>query len=180
MTDINKVRFKIEIIKTKLFKAMKKVLFAVLLILGFSTASFSEEPVASGKTHSALGAYTISIADNPVTINGQQLKTYVISYQNSPLKVRVAVKNDKKCKNYIVLSDKLSIQYVCNGEYFGVQMFDKSLEKEGFTTSDEALNRSEYFHQKLIVSGRQDELLSAGLIASYFPMLIKDNLMAKE
>ena len=152
--------------------------FAALLIVAFSTASFSREFVASGKTYSALGDYKIKIADNPVALNGDQLKAYVISYQNSPMEVKVLIRKDKECKNYIVLSDRLSVQYVCNGDYFGVLKLDKSLEKEGYATSDEALNRSEYFHQKLLVQGKQDEIEATKLIAAYFPMLIKDDLVA--
>jgi len=157
---------------------MKRMLFAGLLIVAFSTALFSREFVAGGKTHSTLGDYKIEIADNPVTLNGEQFKAYIISYQNSPLEVTVVVTKDKKCKNFIVLSDNLSIQYVCNGEYFGVQKLDKSLEKDGYSTSDAALNRSEYFHQKLIAWGKQDDLLSTQLIAAYFPMLLKDDVTA--
>jgi len=157
---------------------MKRMFFAALLIVAFSTASFSREFVASGKTYSALGDYKIKIADNPVALNGDQLKAYVISYQNSPMEVKVLIRKDKECKNYIVLSDKLSVQYVCNGDYFGVQKLEKSLEKDGFATSDEALNRSEYFHQKLLVQGKQDEVEATKLIAAYFPMLIKEDLVA--
>ena len=152
--------------------------FAALLIVAFSTASFSREFVASGKTYSALGDYKIKIADNPVALNGDQLKAYVISYQNSPMEVKVVIRKDKECKNYIVLSDKLSVQYVCNADYFGVQKLEKSLEKDGYSTSDEALNRSEYFHQKLLVQGKQDEIEATKLIAAYFPMLIKEDLVA--
>jgi hypothetical protein len=157
---------------------MKRMFFAALLIVAFSSALFSREFVASGKTHSALGDYKIELADNPVTINGEQLKAYVISYQNSPLEVKVVIRKDKKCKNYIVLSDKLSIQYVCNGDYFGVQKIEKSLENAGYSTSDASLNRTEYFHQKLIAAGRQEEVKATQLIAAYFPMLIKDDLVA--
>jgi hypothetical protein len=157
---------------------MKRMFFAALLIVAFSSASFSREFVAGGKTHSALGDYKIEIADNPVIINGEELKAYVISYQNSPLEVKVVIKKDKKCKNYIVLSDKLSVMYVCNGDYFGVQKLDKSLQMAGLTTSDEALNRSEYYHQKLLVQGKQGDVEAAQLIAAYFPMLVKDELVA--
>ena len=153
---------------------MKRMLFAGLLIVAFSTASFSREFVASGKTHSTFGDYKIEIANNPVTINGEQFKAYVISYQNSPMEVTVVVTKDKKCKNYIVLSDKLSVQYVCNGDYFGVQKLDKSFEKDGYKTSDAALNRSEYFHQKLIAQGKLGDMLNTQLIAAYFPMLINE------
>jgi hypothetical protein len=157
---------------------MKRMFFAALLMVAFSSALFSREFVASGKTHSALGDYKIELADNPVTINGEQLKAYVISYQNSPMEVKVVIRKDKDCKSYIVLSDKLSVQYVCNGDYFGVQKLDKSLATEGFSTSDAALNRTEYFHQKLIVPGKQDEVIATQLIAAYFPMLVKDELVA--
>jgi hypothetical protein len=153
---------------------MKRIVFGALLIASFSSASFSREFVAGGKSNTTLGDYKIEIADNPVVINGQELKTYVISYQNSPMEVTVVIKKGKNCKNYIVLSDKLSVQYVCNESYFGVERLDKSLEKEGYKTADESLNNSEYFHQKVIASGMREEIENAHLIASYFPMLVKE------
>jgi hypothetical protein len=152
---------------------MKKLFFAALLTVAFSTASFTRELVAEGKTNSAFGDFKIEIADNPVTINGQEFKAFVINYKNSPLEVKVAVKKDRNCKKYIVLSEKLSVQYVCNESYFGVERLDKSFEKDGYTTSDESLNRSEYFHQKVLSTGQGSEVDNTMLIAAYFPMLIK-------
>jgi len=157
---------------------MKRVLIAGLLMLALSTASFSKEFVAAGKTHTALGDYKIEVADKPVTVNGEELKAFVISYQNSPLKVTVAVKKGKKCKNYIVLSDKLSVQYVCNDDYFGVQKLDKSMDLEGYSTSEAALDRSSYFHQKVITQGKRSESESTQLIAAFFPLLIKGEVLA--
>jgi len=157
---------------------MKKLLFTGLMIAVLSTVTFAREFVASGKTHSSLGDYKIERADKTVAINGEELKAYVISYQNSPIEVTVAVKKDKKCKNFIVLSDKLSVQYVCNGEFFGVQLLDKKLTPEGYATSDEVLNRSEYFHQKLLSFGENGDVDNARLIAAYFPMLIKSEVTA--
>jgi len=153
---------------------MKKFYFAALLIVAYSTASFSREFVAGGKTYSALGDYKIEIADNPVTINGERIKTFIISYQNSPMEVTVAIKKDKECKKFIVLSDKLSVQYVCNENYFGVEKLDKSFEKDGYATSDAALNSSEYFHQKVLAPGKRGEIENTQLIAAYFPMLLKE------
>jgi len=157
---------------------MKKVLLAGLLMLALSTASFAREFVASGKTHTTMGDYKIEVADKPVTINGEELKTFVISYQNSPFKVTVVVKKDKKCKNFIVLSDKLSVQYVCNGDYFGVQKLDKSLEVAGYSTSEASLDRNQYFHQKVIVPGTTNEIEHTQLIATFFPLLIKGEVLA--
>jgi hypothetical protein len=156
---------------------MKRIFFAALLIVAFSSASFSRDLVAEGKTYTAVGDYKIKLADNPVTLNGVQLKAYVITYENSPMEVKVAIMKDKKCKNYIVLSDKLSIEYVCNGEYFGVQKLGKTFAKDGISTSDDALNKSEYFHQRLIAQGKQGEIEATQLIAAFFPMLVKDELV---
>lgn len=153
---------------------MKKMIFAALLIVAFGSASFSRELVAEGKTYSALGDYKIEIADNPVTINGDVFTAFVISYQNTPLEVRVAVKKEHDCKKYIVLSEKLCVQYVCNANYFGVERLDKSYEKDGYLTSDLFLDKNEYFHQKVLTSGMGCELDNTRLIASYFPMLIKN------
>jgi len=152
---------------------MKKMFFAAILIVAFSTASFSREIVAEGKTNSALGDYRIELASDPVTINGKEFKTMVISYQNSPMEVKVAVSKELNGMKYIVLSDKLSVQYVCNPSYFGVERLDKSFEKDGYATSDDDLNRSEYFHQKVLSSGEGCELDNTRLIAAYFPLLIK-------
>jgi hypothetical protein len=88
------------------------------------------------------------------------------------MEVTIVIRKGKDCKNYIVLSDKLSVQYVCNENYFGVEMLDKSLQVEGFKPSESALNRSEYFHQKKLAHGKRGELENTQLIAAYFPMLI--------
>jgi len=151
---------------------MKRVFFAVVLVVAMTTTSFSRELVAEGKTHSTLGDYKIEIADNPVKLNGVDHKAFVISYQNSPMEVTVVVTKGKNCKNYVVLSDKLSVQYVCNEDYFGVQLLDPSFEKDGLKTSTAALNKAEYFHQKAISSGKRGEVENTQMIAAYFPMLI--------
>lgn len=148
--------------------------FAVLLLVAFSSTSFSREFVVEGKTYTTFGDYKIEIADKMVTINGEQLKAFVISYQNSPLEVTVAIMKDKKCRNYIVLSEKLSVKYVCNDNYFGIEKLSKSLVCEGYSSSDAALNRAEYFHQKVLAPGKRGEIENTQLIAAFFPMLLKD------
>jgi hypothetical protein len=151
---------------------MKKMLVAGLLTIGVTTALFSSEPIAVGKSHSNLGDYKIELADKPVLINGEEFKAFKISYKDSPMVVTVVIRKDKKCKNYIVLSDKLSVQYICNGEYFGIQKLDKSVEYVSYHPTYENLNQSEYFHQKLILPGKRDEVDNTQLIAVYFPRLI--------
>jgi hypothetical protein len=156
---------------------MKKLIIAGLLTIAFGTASFSKEYVVTGKTHTTLGDYTIEPADKPVSIGGTLQKAYIISYQNSPLTVTVAVVKDNNCENFIVLSDKLSVQYVCTGAYFGVKKLDKALAPDGFSKTDEALNREEYFHQRVIINGHRETIENTQLIAAYFPMLINKEVL---
>ncbi len=153
---------------------MKRLILAAVLVTAFCTVSFGRKLVAEGKTYTTMGNYKIELADNQVPVKGQDCKAYVISYENSAMEVTVAVCKERKCKKYVVISDKLSVQYVCNNTYFGVEKLDKALEKDGIRTSDASLNRSEYFHQKLITPGKKGEIEATQLIAAYFPRLLND------
>jgi DNA-binding beta-propeller fold protein YncE len=159
---------------------MKRIVLTVVLIVAVSFASYARKFVAEGKTYSALGNYRIEIDNKSMMINGKQHIPFVISYANSNLEVRVAVDMDKTGKKYYVISDNLSVQYVANRQYFGVEKLAPELEKDGFKTSDVALNRVEYFHQKVITSGVGWRRDNTKLIAAFFPMLLNnvENLIA--
>ena len=158
-----------------IFSTMKRMILAAVLVTAFCTASFARKVVAEGQTYTSLGTYKIEIADNLVPVKGEECKAYVITYENSPMEVTVAICKDRKCKRYVVLSDRLSVQYVCNDTYFGVEKLGKQFEKDGYKTSDAELNRSEYFHQKVLTPGKRGELEATQLIAAFFPMLLNDS-----
>lgn len=153
---------------------MKRMISAVVLTVVCCAATFAGKVVAEGPTFTALGNYRIETADNPLSLKGEECKTFVISYSNSPMEVKVAISKDRTCKRYIVISDKLSVQYVCNANYFGVEKIDKTFEKDGYKTSDSELNRSEYYHQKVLTPGKRGELEATQLIAAYFPLLMNN------
>jgi hypothetical protein len=152
---------------------MKKILTAVLLMIIISAASFAREITVNGKTNLAYGDYTVKSAD-PVSINGVKYNSYKISYQNSPMEVTVLVGKDNNCKKYIVMSDKLAVQYVCNQHYFGVEKLDNEIRETLSAASDVSLNRDAYFHQKKITEGMNSEIENTRLIAVYFPMLLSE------
>jgi hypothetical protein len=161
---------------------MKKIVLLAALIVAVSLASYARKPIAEGKTNSPFGDYKIQVDNKSVWINGKEHKPFVITYENSNLEVRVAVDMDRQGKKYYVLSDNLSVQYVSNRHYFGVEKLDKVIEKDGFRTSDAALNRVEYFHQKAITTGYSWRRDNTKLIAAYFPMLLNnpENLIAEK
>jgi hypothetical protein len=159
---------------------MKRIILAAGLIVAICLSSYARKFVAEGKTYSTLGNYKIEIDDKYMTINGKQHRPFVITYENSDLEVRVAVDMDKGIKKYFVISDNLSVQYVANRKYFGVQKLSPELEMEGFKTTDAALNRAEYFHQRVLTTNLSWRRDNTKLIAAFFPMLLNnvENILA--
>jgi hypothetical protein len=153
---------------------MKRLFLVAAFIIAISIASFARKFVAEGKTYSSLGDYKIEMADSPVILNGKELKAFIISYANSNMEVTVAIDKSRKGMKYYVLSNNLSVQYICRDGYFGVAKLGKELEKDGYKTSESALSRGEYFHQKVITTGSACDLDNSKLIAAYFPMLINN------
>ncbi len=159
---------------------MKKVILATMMLVLISTVSFAGRLVAEGKTHSRFGDYRLELAENTIEMNGTDCKTYKIVYENTPMDVTVVVCRDKaqKCMRYVVLTDKVSVQYVCNDTYFGVQKLAEGALNEGHSTSDNFLNKSEYFHQKVLSPGHVNEKEATMLVAAYFPFLVKEESTA--
>jgi hypothetical protein len=142
--------------------------------------AFSKKPFAEGKTYTSLGDYTIRVDDQTLTINGKQHLPYVITYANSDKEVKVAVDMCRGSKTYYLISDDLAVKYVSTRKFFGVQKLEKELEKEGYRTSDEMLNRNEYYRQKIITSGQSWKRDNTTLVAAYFPMLLENADMLTE
>lgn len=151
---------------------MKKV-FLALLVFACMTAVSYGRIIVKGESNTPFGSYTIEVCDQPMMLAGEELKCYLINYENSPLTVKVFVDKDKKCKNYVVVSDDLSVMYTCNQAYFGVNKVDKKYMAAGLKTDDARLDRYDYFHQKVLARGHTTDFDATVLIASYFPELIK-------
>ena len=158
---------------------MKRMILFAVLVLAVSTFSFGTKLIGEGKTYTTLGDYRVEAIDNPIPLKGKDCKAYAIRYENTPLEVTVIVCREQTGQKYLVLSDRLSVQYVNNSRYFGVEMLDKSFEKEGYITDDSEMNRKEYFHQKVLGPGQMRELDAARTIAAFFPFLLStDNMIA--
>jgi hypothetical protein len=153
---------------------MKRIILTALLIIAISCASFARKLVAEGKSFTTMGNFKIETADQPLVVNGVSLDTYVITYDNSKLSVTIAIDKDRKCRRYLTISDKLSVQYVCYGTHFGVEKLHQKYATEGLKTSEVALNRSAYFHQKVLTQGENDPITCMKLIGAYFPELLNN------
>lgn len=164
---------------------MKKLVFIALLSAFASFATLAEtlekkgeEVERTGETGTSLGSYVVSKTDNFVEVDGEALPTYVISFQNSDQVIRVAIDEDKnvgyKEKRYVVLSDNINVQYVCKKSHFGIEKLDKKFIKAGLATAYENIDMGAYFHQKVLTTSDPSHRDCIGLIACYYPLLIKD------
>lgn len=159
---------------------MKRIILLTVLIVAASLGTYARKLVTEGDTWSAFGKYRVEIDDSYIMVNGLKHKPFVITFENTGLEARVIVTMEKGCRKYYVLSEPLSVQYVSNKNYFGVEKLDSELEKEGYRTSESALNRTEYFHQKAITAGGSWRADKTALIAAFFPMLLNnpENVLA--
>lgn len=154
---------------------MKRIFFLLTLASLLTLTGFAKGPVAEGKTHCILGNYVVDKAVDPIYVDGNALKTFIVSYENSDLYVRIGVdKSDKRCTKYVVVSDDLEVQYVCNKKYFGVERLDREYLDDGMSTSDITLDKTEYYHQKVITQNKKNELDYVKLISVYFPKLVRN------
>ncbi|MEI7830297.1 MAG: hypothetical protein WCI31_11030 [Prolixibacteraceae bacterium] len=155
---------------------MKKIVFTTVLILVVCLGTFAKRTVAEGDSNSTFGTYKIESLDDRFFLKDKGLEKYQITYQNSDLKVIVAIDKQKKCKKYYVLTEKLPVQYECNGTYFGIKRLDKNMESNGFSTSMSNLNKAEFYHQRVLTSELKGTIDHLNLIASYYPALLQEKV----
>lgn len=154
---------------------MKSIISFIVLSSLLCLSGFAEEPLATGETFCCLGTYAVDISDDPIMVDGKALPTYLVTYENSDLTIRIGVdKSVKKCTRYLVVTDDLAIQYDCNSKYFGTNLIDKEYRDDGLVTTDYALDKEAYFRQKILSQSRLSRLDQLKLISVYFPKLVKE------
>ncbi|MCX6221308.1 MAG: hypothetical protein NTZ69_09985 [Bacteroidia bacterium] len=152
---------------------MKRIVLTTAMILIISLASFANQLLSQGHSNSQFGDYKIEALDNRMPFKDKELDLYQITYEKNGLTVVVALDKDKKCKKYYVLSEKLPIQYECNGVYFGVKLLDNDLLYNGFPITMDSVNKTEFYSQRVLATGITDTLDHLNLIAAYYPGLYK-------
>ena len=116
-------------------------------------------------------------------IEGSPLRAYYIIYENSPDSILVAIdENEDGSSRFLVISHKLVIEYCNDRNSFGARTVGERFADEGFSTSDQKLDRQQYFHQRVITRESMTETDYLCLISVYYPKLVKDftNIYAKQ
>ncbi len=160
--------------KTKLFILTVCV---ALLSLGAS-AKIKTGQALTGNSLTEFGNYSITVADAPMMINNEALKTYDLMYDKTSNPVKIGVVKTENCSKFIVRTDEFEVQYTCNNGVFGVKKIEAQYQQLPKEEIDAKLERFNYFSQRVICQDKKSEDELLGLIACYFPKLIKEDYQA--
>ncbi|QIA08628.1 hypothetical protein [Draconibacterium halophilum] len=160
----------------------KLVLFSIciaLLSMG-ATAKIKDGKAMTGNSLTEFGKYTIAISQAPMVYEDQVLETFELTYENTnaPVRIGVLCEDEKKCKTYIVRTAEFEIEYACQNNVFGVKKMEPRFQQLPKEEMELKLDKVAYYAQRVICQNKksQDDLL--GLIACYFPDLVKEEYQA--
>lgn len=151
----------------------------LLLVSMFATAKESGTALISGQSLTELGQYSIRTSNEMIKIGDETLKTYELNYANSDSPVKIGVKKTKKCMNFIVRTKNFEVEYVCNRHVFGVKRMNKNYQTIPTAAINKMMDNADFYTQRVISQNPKTEEELLGLIACYFPSLIKDDHLAE-
>lgn len=148
----------------------------ILLMLTFSmthaTDLTSNSINLKGNSNTSLGNYEIKELP-PVSINGEMMRSFELTYANAQKTVLIYLDEQAKCRDYIVRSKNLEIRYECRKTSFGVQLLTGKQIKYNPALNNLFINQEEFERQQKISEGSLPIDSALGLIASYYPNLLK-------
>ncbi len=153
-------------------------IFLLVLVMGVS-AKIKDGQAITGNSLTDFGKYTIMVAENPMVVNNQAVKTYELVYENTANPVRIGVLKEKKCTTFLIRSEEFEVQYDCNKNVFGVKKMDKKYRELPEASSDSKINKVSFYSQRVISQSPKTEDQLLGLIACYFPTLVDEQYHAQ-
>ena len=160
--------------KTKLF-----LLTIGVALLGLSaSAKIKTGQAITGQSLTEFGKYTITVSDVPMKINNEAVKTYDLNYENTSNPVKIGMVQSETCRTFIMRTEEFEVEYTCNQGVFGVKKIEAQYQQLPKEEMEAKLDRVNYFAQRLICTNKKSEDELLGLIACYFPNLIKEDYQA--
>src|SRR5690554_7965986 len=90
-----------------------------MLLVGIISASATSGPkTLSGNSQTILGEYQITELE-PETENNETMRKFQLDYENGVAPVTIYLSERRNCREYIVRSKVMEVQYVCNKKGFG-------------------------------------------------------------
>jgi hypothetical protein len=128
----------------------------------------------SGNSLTALGEYQITELEAE-TIGNETVRKFQIEYENGNAPVIVLLNERKRCNDFIVRSSVMEIQYVCKKSGFGATAItDSKFRVLPEQTNEMFLSQEALSRQEKIVNSQVSVEKALGLIACYYPNLLKN------
>jgi len=143
------------------------------------SAKETESTLLSGQSLTELGEYAIRTSTESLKAGDQTLKTYELTYSNNDSPILIGIKKTKKCMNFIVHTNNFEVEYTCNNHVFGVKRISKEYQTVSSKVINEMMDNAQFYTQRVISQNPKTEEELLGLIACYFPALIKTENLAK-
>ncbi len=144
-----------------------KTLRASVLICTMVLATLS---VVAQSSFTNSGDFKVTKSESQMMVEGVEVPTFTIQYENMEAPVQVGIVEEDGCKNYIVRGDGFEIQYVCKKNKFGICYTESKYATMDRREMAKKVNRSEFLHQRVITSsGPKPDKYNVKLIASYLP-----------
>ena len=148
----------------------------ILLMLTFSVANATDLATNSinlkGNSNTSLGNYEIKELP-PVNVNGEMMRNFEITYENAQKTVLIYLDERSNCRDYVVRSKNLEVRYECRKTSFGVQLLTGKQLKYNPALNNLFISQEEFEKQQKISEGSLPIDSALGLIASYYPQLLK-------
>ena len=164
---------------------MKTKRLVILSLLMFSfVASPAKQPqseaITTGTSLTELGNYTIIQSDKQLVIKGETYRAYQLIYEfaNKPVTIGIHEVNET-CRNFIIKTDDFTLVYICQEHVFGSSKLDAVYDYYGKKVDHSILDPRQKFAQRIITCNEKTETQLLGLIACYFPDLLKAEIRAK-
>lgn len=125
-----------------------------------------------GNSNTSLGDFEIKELP-PVTQNGAMMRTFELTYEKAQKQVMIYLDERPNCIDYIVRSKNLEVRYACKKNSFGAQLLTGKQMKYKPELNALFLARDEFENQQIISEGSLPVSSALGLIASYYPGLLK-------
>lgn len=156
---------------------MKQLTFLLLFVV-FGVINTNATDLAGnsinlkGNSNTFLGNFELKEL-MPVSLNGVDVRAFELTYEKAQKTVLIYLDERSNCRDYIVRSKNLEVKYVCKKSSFGAQLLGVKQMKYKPELNALFLAQDEFEKQQKISEGELPIASALGLIASYYPGLLK-------
>jgi len=108
------------------------------------------------------------------TIEGEYLRKFELNYENGKIPVVIYLRNKAKSNEFIIRSNAMEVKYVSKKNSFGVANLYGKFSAYTYEANEKFISETDFATQKKISPNELSVENALGLIACYYPALLKN------